>query len=92
MLVKDDDELVSETETKTFTSSSALVFVSVIYFGLKVVLPIIRQTRGKRMYNVFNPSHQGNTDSCRHPAGYRLKNIFAAAELKRKTIWKQSGP
>ena len=88
MLVKDDDELVSETETKTFTSSLALVFVFVIYFELKVVLPIIRQTGGC----IFNSSRQGNTDSCRHPAGYRLRIIFAAAELKRKTIWEQSGP
>ena len=53
MLVKDDDELVSESETKTFTSSSALVFVFVIYFELKVVLPIIRQTRGCTLYLIL---------------------------------------
>ena len=90
MLVKDDDELVSETETKTFTSSSALEFVFVIYFELKVVLPIIRQTRGC----IFNLHIKEipTPAACRHPAGYRLKNIFAAAELKRKTIWEQSGP
>ena len=52
MLVKDDDELVSETETNLYLTS-ALVFVSVIYFELKVVLPIIRQTRGCTLYLIL---------------------------------------
>ena len=58
MLVKDDDELVSESETpiyckQTFTSISALLYVFVIYFELNVVLPIIRQTRGCIMYLIL---------------------------------------